>query len=254
MSRRRAPDSTVPAPPRAPDRAQAAVVGVAILLGLTVLAVGGLTATAGSIVEDGAASAASTRVADDLETALGPGAGDRETTVELASGTIEVVNRTVWLLDDDGVVWAAHAGAIVYADGDTRVTGFAGAVVRSDPRRSRLSAPSRIAPAEDRLYVGVPVLNASGADGVSTGNHRLAVTLETDGDAARQRLPIADYRLGIETSTPAAWERHLRDRGATTTRRDFDGDGVPSVVASFEGERAVHLVVHDVRLELAVGR
>jgi hypothetical protein len=160
----------------------------------------------------------------------------------------------VWLLDDDGVVWAGHAGAVVYADGDQRVTGFAGAVVQSEPGRSRLAAPSRIAPADGRLYVGVPVLNASGADGVSTGNHRLAVTLRTDGEAARQRLPASGYRVGIETSTPAAWERHLRERGATTTRRDIDGDGVPSVVASFGGERAVHLVVHDVRLDLAVGR
>ncbi|MFD1597705.1 DUF7289 family protein [Halobellus rarus] len=254
MSPDRRPDPAVTATPRRADRAQAAVVGVAILLGLTVLAVGGLTATAGSIVEDGAASASATRVGDDLETALGPGTGERETTVELASGTIEVVNRTVWLLDDDGVVWAGHAGAVVYADGDQRVTGFAGAVVQSDPRRSRVSAPSRIAAAEGRLYVGVPVLNASGADGVSTGDHRLAVTLRTDGEAARQRLPTSSYRIAIETSTPAAWERHLRERGATTTRRDIDGDGTPSVVASFEGERTVHLVVHDVRLDLAVGR
>ena len=248
MSRQRLRFSTVR------DRGQTAVVGVALLLGLTVLAVGGLTATAGSIVEDGASSAAATRAGDDLATALGPGPGERETTLELASGTVRVVNRTVWLLDDDGVVWAGHAGAVVYADGDQRVTGFAGAVVQSDPRRSRVSAPSRIAPAEGALYVGVPVLNASGADGVSTGNHRLAVTLRTDGEAARQRLPTSSYRIAIETSTPAAWERHLRERGATTTRRDVDGDGISSVVASFEGERTVHLVVHDVRLDLAVGR
>jgi hypothetical protein len=80
------------------------------------------------------------------------------------------------------------------------------------------------------------------------------VTLRTGGEAERRRLPESTYRIEIETSTPGAWERHLRERGATTTRRDFDGDGVPSVVASFEGERAVHLVVHDVRLDLAVGR
>ncbi|WP_144902079.1 DUF7289 family protein [Halobellus captivus] len=244
------PDS--PATPR--GRAQTAVVGVAILLGITVLAVGGLTATAGSIVEDGAASASATRVSDDFSTALAPDSGERETTVELASGTVSVVNRSVWLLDDDGVVWAGHAGAIVYADGEHRVTGFAGAVVRSDKRGSRAVEPSRIAPADGTLYVGVPVLNASGADGVSTGNHRLAVTLRADAESERQRLPAANYRVGVETTTPAVWERHFRERGATTTRRDFDGDGIPSVVASFEGERTVHLVVHDIRLDVGVGR
>lgn len=248
MSRQR------PAGPTAHRRGQAAVVGVALLLGLTVLAVGGLTATAGSIVEDGASSAAATRVGDDLATALGPGPGQRETTLELASGTIRVVNRTVWLLDDDGVVWAGHAGAIVYTDDERRVSSFAGAVVRSDGRTGRLIAPSRIAPANGTLYVGVPVLNASGADGIATGGHHIAVTLRTDARTGRTDLPDGDYRVAVETETPAVWERHLRDRGATTTRRDIDGDGIPSVVAAFKGSRTVHLVVHDVALAVEVGR
>ncbi|RLM59691.1 flagellin-like protein [Halobellus sp. Atlit-31R] len=239
---------------RAPDRGQTAVVGVALLLGVTVLAVGGLTATAGSLVDDGATSAAATRVGADFETALEPAAGDRATTVELATGTVQVVNRTVWLLDGDGVVWAGHAGAIVYADGGQRVTGFAGAVVQRDERGSRVVAPSRVAPANGTLYVGVPVLNASGADGVSTGGHRLVVRLRTDADTDRVDLPASTYRVGIETRAPAAWERHLRERGATTSRRDIDGDGVPSVIASFGGRRTVHLVVHDVRLAVEVGR
>ncbi|MFA1610308.1 DUF7289 family protein [Halobellus rubicundus] len=237
-----------------PDRAQTAVVGVAILLGLTVLAVAGLSATAGSIVEDGAASATATRVADDLETALGPASGARTTTLALDSGSVRVVNRSVWVLGEDGVVWAGHAGAIVYADGGHRVTGFAGAVVHRDDRGRRLLAPSRLAPADDALYLGVPVLNASGADGVATGGHGLDVALRTDARARRIDLPPGRYRVGFETETPAAWERHLRERGATTTRRDVDGDGVSSVVAAFDGPRRVHLIVHDVRLRVAVGR
>ena len=235
-------------------RGQTAVVGVALLLALTVLAVGGLTATAGSIVDDGATTAATTRVGADLATALGPAPEEPETTVELTDGTIRVVNRSVWLLRGDDVVWAGHAGAVVYTDGDHRVTGFAGAVVRSDSGSSRMVAPSRIAPAGGSLYVGVPVLNATGADGLATGDRRLAVTLRTDAETARDTLPAGDYRVAVETRDPAAWERHLEDRGATTERRDIDGDGVPSVVASFEDPKTVHLVVHDVRLNVRVGR
>lgn len=235
------------------DRGQTAVVGVAILLGITVLAVAGLSATAGSIVEEGAASAAATRVADDLETALGPTPGPRETTVELGAGSLRVVNRSVWILDGDGVVWAGHAGAVVYADGGHRVTGFAGAVVRRDDRGSRLVAPSRLAAANGTLYLGVPVLNASGADGVATGGHRLDLTLRTDARAERVDLPRGEYRVAFETESPAVWERHLRERGATTTRRDVDGDGTPSVVAAFPDRRTVHLVVRDVRLRVGVG-
>ncbi|MFB6091012.1 MAG: flagellin-like protein [Halobellus sp.] len=238
----------------APDRAQTAVVGVAILLGLTVLAVAGLSAAAGSIVEGGAASAAATRVADDLETALGPASGPRATTLELGAGSVRVVNRSVWLFDEGGVVWAGHAGAVVYADGGHRVTGFAGAVVHRDDRGSRLLAPSRLAPANGTLYLGVPVLNASGADGVATGGHRIDVTLRSDARARRFDLPRGRYRVGFETEHPGAWERHLRERGATTTRRDVDGDGTPSVVAAFDAPRTVHLIVHDVRLRVGVGR
>ncbi|MFB6250097.1 MAG: flagellin-like protein [Halobellus sp.] len=237
------------------ERAQTAVVGVAILLGLTVVAIGGLTATTGSIVEDGAASAAATRVASDLETALGPSPGPRATTVALAAGSVRVVNRSVWVLDADGVVWAGHAGAIVYDDDGHRVTGFAGAVVRSDDRGDRVVAPSRIAPANGTLYLGVPVLNASGADGVATGGHRLSVTLRTDARTERIDLPRSTYRVAVETATPAAWERHLRERGATaTTRRDIDGDGVTAVVAAFPSQRTAHLVVRDVRLAVEVGQ
>lgn len=239
---------------RGGHRAQTAVVGVALLLVLTVVAVGGLTATAGSIVDDGATTAATTRVGSDLATALGPDRDDPETAIEVTGGTIRVVNRSVWLLDDEGIVWAGHVGAVVYADGDQRVTGSAGAVVRHDGDRSRMIAPSRIAPAEDSLYVGLPVLNATGADGIATGDRRLSVTLRTDTETARETLPAGNYRVAVETPTPAAWERHFAERGATTTRRDIDGDGVPSVVASFDGARTVHLVVHDVRLHVGVGR
>jgi hypothetical protein len=227
---------------------------VALLLALTVVAVGGLTATAGSIVDEGATTAATTRVGADLAAALGPGPDTTETTIELTGGTIRVANRSVWLLDGDRVVWAGHAGAVVYTDGDRRVTGFAGAVVRHNGDRSRMVAPSRIAPAAGSLYVGVPVLNATGADGIAAGDRRLSVELRTDTETARETLPAGDYRIAVETTAPAAWERHFAERGATTTRRDIDGDGVPSVVASFDGPRTVHLVVHDVRLRVGVGR
>ena len=236
------------------SRGQTAVVGVALLLALTVVAVGGLTATAGSIVGDGATTAATTRIGSDLATTLGPDRDDPETAIEVTSGTVRVVNRSVWLLDDDAVVWAGHAGAVVYTDGDQRVTGFAGAVVQSDGDRSRMVAPSRIAPAEDSLYVGVPMLNATGADGIATGDRRLSVTLRTDTETTRETLPAGDYQIAVETPNPAAWERHFADRGATTARRDIDGDGVPSVVVSFDGTRTVHLIVHDVRLHMGVGR
>lgn len=236
------------------DRAQSAVVGVAILLGLTVVGVGVLTAAAGTTIQEGASTAATARVADGLDDALDAGtARETETTVRLAGGTIRVANRTVRVLNDSGVVWTGHAGTVVYESGDRRVSAAAGAVTVGEGNRSRLDAPPSVAPASGTLYVGVPVLNASGTDAVSARGTTLPVTLRTAPTHERRLLPEGRYRVAVETSAPGAWERGFRDRNATTTRRDFDGDGTPSVVAEFPGRRTVHLVVHDLRLRMEVG-
>ena len=58
--------------------------------------------------------------------------------------------------------------------------------------------------------------------------------------------------MAVETATPAAWRAALREAGAEVVDvRDTDGDGVPSVVARFPGERTAYLVVHEMRLEVA---
>lgn len=236
------------------DRAQSAVVGVAILLGLTVVGVGVLTAAAGTAIQEGASTAATARVADGLDDALDAGtAAEGGATVRLAGGTIRVADRRVRVLNDSGVVWTAAAGGLVYESGDRRVSAVAGAVAVGEGNRSRLDAPPSIAPANGTLYVGVPVLNASGTDAVSARGTTVPVRLETAPTHERRLLPTDRYRVAVETAAPGAWERAFRDRNATTTRRDFDGDGTPSVVAAFPGRRTVHLVVHDVRLRMEVG-
>lgn len=238
------------------DRAQAAVVGVALLLGMTVVGIGLLTAAAGTVVQDGVAAAESIRVADALDDALGPGVGaDRtESTVRIAGGTLRVENRTVRVLNASGVAWTAHAGAVVYetgGDAGHTVEYVAGAVTSSRAGVGRMTAPPTVAPANGTLYVGVPVLNATGADAVSALGTSVAVTVRTNATHEVRVLPTDRYRVAVETAAPGPWERHFAARNATTTRRDFDADGTPSVVAAFPGPRTVHLVVHDLRLEVS---
>ncbi|MDS0297903.1 flagellin-like protein [Halogeometricum sp. S1BR25-6] len=239
------------------DRAQSAVVGVAVLLGITVVGIGVLTAAAGAVVEEGATAAATARVADGIDDALDTGTvTETETTVRLADGTLRTADRTVRVLGDSGVVWSVNAGAVVYESRGRRVSAVAGAVTSGPGGRSggsSMSAPPSVAAADGTLYVGVPALNASGTDAVSARGAALPVTLRTAPTHERRILPADRYRVAVETTAPAAWEREFRRRGTTTVRRDFDGDGVPSVVAAFPGERTVHLVVHDLRLEMEVG-
>ncbi|ADQ68138.1 flagellin-like protein [Halogeometricum borinquense DSM 11551] len=236
------------------DRAQSAIVGVALLLGLTVVGIGILTAAAGTVVQEGASTAATTRVAGGLDDALDTGtAAETEATIRLSGGTMRVTNRTVRVLNDSGVAWSGHTGAIVYESGNKPVSAVAGAVAVGNGDRSRLDAPPSIAPANGTLYVGVPVLNASGTDAVSARETTVPVTLRTTPTHERRLLSANRYRVAVETAAPGAWERHFRDQGATTSRRDFDADGTPSVVADFPGRRTLHLVVHDLRLRMEVG-
>ncbi|MDS0293675.1 DUF7289 family protein [Halogeometricum luteum] len=239
------------------DRAQSAVVGVAVLLAITVVGIGALTAAAGAVVEEGAAAAATARVADGVDDALDAGTvGETETTVRLSDGTLRTADRTVRVLNGSGVVRSVSAGAVVYESGGRRVSAVAGAVTTDPIGRSggsSMSAPPSVAAANGTLYVGVPALNASGTDAVSARGAALPVTLRTAPTHERRVLPADRYRVAVETTAPDAWERGFRQRGATTSRRDFDGDGVPSVVAAFPGERTVHLVVHDLRLRMEVG-
>lgn len=237
------------------ERAQSAVVGVALLLAMTVVGIGVLTAAAGTALQDGVAASESARVADALDDSLDPAAGtDRdESTVRISGGTLRVVNRTVRVLNDSAVVWAAHVGGVAYetGDGDRRVVSHAGAVTTSHAGVDRMDAPPAVEPANETLYVGVPVLNATGSDSVSALGTSVDVTFRTNATHETRTLSENRYRVAVETAAPGPWERQFEDRGATTTRRDFDGDGVESVVAAFPGRRSVRLVVHDLRLEVA---
>lgn len=237
------------------ERAQSAVVGVALLLAMTVVGIGVLTAAAGTALQGGVAAGESARVADALDDSLDPAAGANrgESTVRLSGGTLRVTNRTVRLLNDSAVVWTAHAGGIAYetGDGSRRVAYHAGAVTTGHAGVGRMDATPAVEPANGTLYVGVPVLNATGSDSVSALGTSVDVTVRTNATHETRTLPENRYRVAVETAAPGPWERYFRDRGATTTRRDFDGDGVASVVAAFPGRRSVRLVVHDLRLEVA---
>jgi len=99
--------------------------------------------------------------------------------------------------------------------------------------------------------VGVPRLRSSGQGLSGTGG--VTATLESDVSHERTDLGRGEFGVAVETAAPAALERHFREANATVTRRDFDGDGVPSVVARYPGSRRGYVVVHDLNLEVSGG-
>jgi hypothetical protein len=235
-------------------RAQSSVVGVALLLGATVVALGVLTASVGTLVDGQAARTDADRVAADFEDALRPveTTGHRVGEVRFAEGHLTTVERDLQLLVDDRVVRTVEVGGLVYERGDHRVASVAGAVVRERGESERVVARPPIfgSAASDVLVVGAAKLNASGQ---SAGGSHAAVRLTTNVSHERHTLGTDEYAVAVETESPAAFERAFAERDATITRRDVDGDGTPSVVATFPGDRRTYLVVHDMRLEVGDG-
>ena len=236
------------------SRGQSHVVGVVLLLGLTVVALGGLTATVGSIVDGQTATADATRVADTFRNGLSPveRTGPGTTQVQFTGGRLETTQRQLRVLNGSGVVRTVPIGALVYTAAGARTAFVGGAVVRGRAGEAWLvdEPPVTVTRTNETLVVGAPLLNAS--DQAVAGD-AVTARLRTNVTHRRQRFPRADYRIAIETETPDAFGRYFRRIGLSTRTRDIDRDGTPSVVVSVDGRETVWLVVHDMRMEVAHG-
>lgn len=233
-------------------KAQANVVGAALLVGVTVVALGTLTVAIGAVVDGHAARADAQRVAADLDTALAPveATGYREGTVQFTEGDLYTVEREVRLLDDDGVVRRVSTRALVFESDGHRVTFLAGAVVRGEPPGATMRTPPPVTESREGnvLVVGVATLGNDVAVGGSG-----PVTLVTRVSHERERVGEDTYRVAVETATPRPWRQYFEDEGVPVSTRDVDDDGTSSVVARYPGRREAYLVVHRLDLEVADG-
>lgn len=231
------------------ERGQSHVVGVAILLGVSVVAMGSLTAIIGAVVEENAGHADATRVADSLDGAIDPVAttGTRRSRVSFTEGRLHTVERELRVLRDGEIVETVDTDALVFASDRDRAAFLAGAVVRGGPGRADLHTPPPITVGPETLIVGAPVLNGTAS---VSGTGGVTAHLTTTVTHERRDLGNGSYAVAVETTTPRPWNETFRRKGATLSMRDLDGDGTRSVVASFDGERRGYLVVHDLALEV----
>lgn len=231
-------------------RAQSNVVGVAVLIGITMLSLGALTAAVGTVVESNAAAVDADRVAADLDAALRPveTTGPHEGRVSFTDGELRTVDRTIRVRDDDGWTNVSTDG-LVFEAGAYRVLAVGGAVVRDHGGSASMYRPPPVAVSEDVALVGVADLRFDGHAAVS-GTSPTTVTLRTDVSHDRRSLGETGTTVAVETDTPGAWERHFVESGAAVTRRSFAGDEHESVVATFEDDRTAYLVVHEIELEV----
>jgi len=233
------------------DRGQSSVVGAALLLGMTVVALGLLTASVGSVVDGHAARADADRVAEDLRAGIAPveTTGHRTVDVRFTGGRLYTAERQVRVYDSTGLVANVDIGALVYENGQRRVAAVAGAIVRGQNENTWFAETPPIvgSASDDILVVGLANLSA---DGEAVGGGQVTARLRTNVTHDRQSLGTGEYRVAVETRAPAAFERYFADRGASVSRTDIDGDGIVSVVASFPGRRQAYVVEHTTRLEV----
>jgi len=240
--------------PKSHERGQSSVVGVALLLGATVVALGVLTASVGTLVDGQTARTDAERVAADVEESLRPVETTGHSTGEIrfADGRLHTVERDLRVVNDSGVVAAVEVGGLVYERGDHRVVSVAGAVLREEGESAWAVRDPPIfgSTATEVLVVGAAKLNASD---LAIGGDRASVRVETNVSHDRRTLPVDEYAVAVETESPDALAAAFEGRNATVDRRHFDSDGTPSVVATFPSRRQAYLVVHDMRLEVGDG-
>lgn len=239
-------------------RGQSNVVGVALLLAVTVVALGTMTASVGVVVERNAATADAARVGADFEQALAPveTTGRNRGRVTFTDGRLRTVERELRVLNDTGVVRTVQVDELLFSAGANEVRFLDGAIVTGGAGRARFRRPPPVTASTDGgpagvLVVGAAVLNTSRRD--VSGAATDGVVLRTTVSHRRVPLGTGRYRIGIETETPDVWASFFRSQNATVvaTDRDFDGDGVSSVVARYPGGRVAYLVVHDMHLEVS---
>ncbi len=235
-------------------RGQSSVVGVALLLGVTVVSLGLLTAGIGTVVGDSAARADARQVASGFESALRPVevTGPYRGEVTFSEGTLRTVDRDLRVLAGGRVVERVAVGALVFESGGHRTAYLAGGVVRGRGENAWLATTPPVTASRDGGPAGVLVVGAPKLGGTAdvAGSGGVVATLATDVTHERSALGEGSYAVAIETATPTAWGPFFRERGARVAHRDFDGDGTTSVVATFPSRRRGYLVVHDLRLEV----
>jgi len=232
------------------SRGQSHVVGVALMLGLTVLALGAITASVGTVFDAQTATADAQRVAHDLDAALQPLEQTGPATGHLAfgDGRLTTAPRQLRVFQNGSVTAEEDVGAVIFTAEDRRVAFIAGGIVRGQETGAWLSRDPSVAASRDGgvIVVSAPSLNATHQTVAGGGEATLATNVSHD----QANLGRGSFEVAIETETPAAFERYFDREGVPTERRDVDGDGIPSIVASYPGTRRGYLVVHDMRLEV----
>jgi flagellin-like protein len=229
------------------QRAQSAVIGVALLMVITVVSIGVLTAGTGLLVDEAGRNADAQRVADRLLAGYEPRTLLGATTISLpvTGGHLYTVPRTIEVHRFGDPVATFETAAIRYQRAGHRVSASGQALVQGrgpDARFLRRPALVTVLEAEGQRVLSISVVRIE--SDIDHGVDRpgsLALSLVATHE--RRELDPGRYTLSLETDEPVLWERALGQVAKWTRVQETDTPGQYRIVAEIGRVDQVRLLV-----------
>lgn len=234
------------------DRGQSAIIGVALLLAITVVSVGVLTAGTGILVDEAAQEADLERIGDTVVADYRPAtlAGTSTMTLSLAGGTVVTEPREITISRYGDVVARLQTVALRYERAGRALTIQSGAILQARNGHTtfvREPGMARRFGADGDRVLTLSLVNLTGDVEERIDNPR-RVRFEFEATHERRDLDAGRYTIRVETAAPAAWVQYFEDVGADVhTERTSQEGGV--VVADFGRVSDARLIIHHVEVQ-----
>lgn len=235
-----------------PDRGQSAIIGVALLLAITVVSVGVLTAGTGILVDEAAQEADLERIGQRFVAGYQPATLDGSTTMALSltGGHLDSSPRTITITRSGDVVTRVQTVAIRYERAGRAVTVLGGAVLQSRADGARFirepNVVTRFGGDGDRvLTLSLVVLLGQVDEQIDEPR---GVRLAFDATHEWRDPGAGRYTVRVETVTPAAWARYFEEVGGDVRVTERPGEEVSVVIAELGRVTEARLIVHHVEV------
>lgn len=243
-------DSTETTPSQ--TRGQSAIIGVALLLALTIVSVGVLTAGTGILVDEAAQGADAQRLADRLITAYNPTTLEGTTTLSLSltGGQIKTAPRRITIRRFGDIVATFETQSLRFQRGDHYVSVLGQAVVRGQAGRARFvrdpGMVSVFGTGEDRTLSLSIVTLAGPLDQTVMEGESLQLAFQASHE--RRDPGAGRYTISIETATPDPWVEYFEDSAVSVRVIGEPESQTQVVIAELGRVSRARLIVHHVEL------
>ncbi len=241
------------------------IAGVMSILVLAVVALGGLTAGVGVLLQSGATTTGAEQTAAAFGSAIMPAetVGTTVSDIPVENGTLYSTQRHVRIINGEQarfepgtqtvtVVEQIRTDGLVYKTETQTVVVHGGAVLYATDGQPRVYRPPPIVADSESNIVRIGVAQRTLSElqrAVAAAN---TVRIQTTVTHRRQNFENGSYYIAIETDYPQVWARQLRERGGTivATRARFEGDHADSVVVQFPNTTELRVTRHVLDIEV----